>query len=49
MAKPNPWKIGIGAGAVLLGIYFAFNQKDVTGVIIGFAFMAFGIGLIASS
>ena len=49
MGKPNPWKIGIGTGAILLGIYLVFNQKNSIGIIIGLAVIAFGVGLIASN
>ena len=49
MANSSPWKIGVGVGAILLGIYLAFNQKDTISIIVGIAAIAFGIGLIASN
>lgn len=50
MGKINPWKIGIGTGAILLGLYFVFNfGNEVATVIFGFIAIAFGIGLIASN
>ena len=49
MAKINPWKIGIGTGAILLGAYISLNFKDnIPSVIIGIAIAAFGVALIAS-
>ena len=45
----NPWKTGIGAGAIILGVYLIFtNMQDITSVIFGVIAIAFGIGLIAS-
>ncbi len=44
----NPWKVGIGAGAILLGLYIFFNQKNIAEVIFGVIAIAFGIGLLAS-
>lgn len=45
----NPWKTGIGAGAIILGIYLVFtNLNEITSVIFGVIAIAFGIGLIAS-
>ena len=44
----NPWKIGIGTGSILLGIYYFFNQNSIIDVIIGVIAIAFGIGLLAS-
>lgn len=50
MGKVNPWKMGIGAGSMLLGVYFVFNfQQDISSVIFGIVAVAFGIGLIASN
>jgi len=43
------WKIGFGAGSILLGIYFLFNFRDITSVIFGIIAIGFGIGLIASN
>ena len=45
---PNAWKIGIGAGSILLGLYIFFNQNSITDVIFGVVAIAFGIGLLAS-
>ncbi len=50
MSKPNPWKIGIGVGATLLGAYISLNSKgNFVEVIVGIAIAAFGISLIASN
>ena len=50
MAKINPWKIGIGTGAILLGAYTALTFKNsFLYVLIGIALAAFGVALIASS
>jgi len=50
MAKLNPWKIGIGTGFILIGLYFVFNNKrDILSVIAGIGAIAFGVGLLASS
>ena len=49
MAKQNAWKIGLGAGSILLGLYLALNQEGLLISIIGFIIIAFGIGLIAST
>lgn len=49
MTKINPWKIGIGSGAVILGIYFLFNFQDFPSKFFGVISIAFGIGLIASN
>lgn len=49
MGKVNPWKIGIGTGAVILGLYFLFGQFDSVSKIFGIIVIAFGIGLIASN
>ncbi|MBU3906913.1 MAG: hypothetical protein KKA64_01550 [Nanoarchaeota archaeon] len=50
MVKINPWKIGIGVGATLLGAYIALtSQGNFVGVIAGIAIAAFGISLIASN
>ena len=44
----NPWKTGIGAGSILLGIYSFFNQQNLAEVIFAVILIAFGIGLIAA-
>ncbi len=49
MAKINPWKMGIGSGAVILGVYSLFNLQDFLSKIFGVISIAFGIGLIASN
>jgi hypothetical protein len=50
MAKIHSLKIGVGAGAMLLGSYLALNFKDnFFMVIIGIVLAAFGVALIASS
>jgi len=49
MRKQSPWKIGIGTGLILFGLYLVFNLKELAGNIIGFVAIAFGIGLIASN
>lgn len=50
MVKLNPWKVGFGVGATLLGAYIALNyQGNLVEVIVGIAISAFGISLIASS
>lgn len=50
MAKVNPFKIGVGVGATLLGAYISLtSQSNFVAVIVGIAIAAFGIALIASS
>ena len=50
MAKASPWKIGVGAGATLLGAYIAISSlNNLIEVIVGIAIAAFGVSLIASS
>jgi len=49
MAKLNPWKIGIGSGSILLGLYIFFNQNNIFEVIFGVVAIAFGLGLLASA
>ena len=49
MAKINPWKIGIGSGAVIFGVYSFFNFQDFLIKIFGVIFIAVGIGLLASN
>ena len=44
----NAWKIGAGAGAIILGVYVLFNRQNFSEVIFGVIAIAFGIGLIAS-
>ncbi|MEK6848695.1 MAG: hypothetical protein AABX65_03625 [Nanoarchaeota archaeon] len=46
----NSWRLGIGVGATLLGTYISLISigKSVE-VIVGIAFIAFGIALISSS
>ncbi len=44
----NAWKIGIGAGAIILGVYVLFNQQNFSEVLFGIIAIAFGLGLIAS-
>ena len=44
----NPWKIGVGAGSILLGLYIFFNQNNIIEVIFGVIAIGFGIGLLAS-
>ena len=44
----NSWKIGAGAGLIILGVYFLFNQQKFLEVILGVASVALGISLIAS-
>ncbi len=46
---PKAWKIGVGTGSILLGIYFLFNLKDTLSIIFGIIAVAFGIGLLASN
>ena len=41
-------KIGVGSGAILLGLYIFFNPNNLTEVIFGVIAIAFGIGLLAS-
>ncbi len=46
---PNAWKIGTGAGAILLGIYILFNnQNNIINSIFGVIAVAFGLGLLAN-
>ena len=50
MAKLNPWKVGIGVGALLLGAYLSLtSQGNIIEVIVGIGIAAFGIALIASN
>lgn len=50
MAKINPWKTGMGVFFTLLGAYIALTSKgSIIEVIVGIAFSAFGISLIASN
>ncbi|MEK6898226.1 MAG: hypothetical protein AABX28_02605 [Nanoarchaeota archaeon] len=50
MAKTDPLKIGFGAGAILLGISFVFNNSgDMATLVFGVIAIAFGLGLLASS
>ena len=49
MAKVIAWKIGVGAGSILLGVYFLLGGFDMAAKIFGIVAIAFGIGLIASS
>jgi len=44
------WKMGVGAGAILLGAYLSLGFQDSAWLVIaGIVLAAFGIGLIASS
>jgi multisubunit Na+/H+ antiporter MnhC subunit len=45
----NAWKIGVGSGATILGVYVLFTQKDIVSVIFGVIAIGFGIGLFASA
>lgn len=45
----NSWKVGVGAGSIIFGVYFLFQNSDIISVILGVSAVAFGIGLIASS
>ncbi len=45
----NEWKVGVGTGSIILGVYFLFNFKDIASVIAGAAAIAFGVSLIASN
>ena len=48
--KLNPWKIGFGVGATLLGAYLAISSIGNTlEVIVGIVIVAFGISLIAAN
>jgi len=50
MEKSSSIKIGIGAGAVLLGLYLILsNLQNTISVIGGIIIAAFGIGLLASN
>lgn len=49
MSKINPFKIGFGAGAVLIGIYLAFSDFSVWLNIFGLVLIAIGIGIVASN
>ncbi len=49
MVKLKPWKIGVGTGAILFGLYLAFNQKNFIATVVGFILIATGISLIASN
>lgn len=50
LMKLNPWKIGVGIGATLLGAYIALSSIGNTiGVVIGIVLAAFGVSLIASN
>ncbi len=45
----NAWKVGAGAGAILLGIYSALGFQDSSVMVIaGIILIAIGLGLIAS-
>ncbi|MBI2632546.1 hypothetical protein HYW75_06070 [Candidatus Pacearchaeota archaeon] len=44
----STWKIGAGAGTIILGVYILFNQRNFLEVIFGIIAIAFGISLIAS-
>lgn len=49
MARIKSWKIGLGTGFVLLGVYLVFNnQRDILSSLIGITAIALGIGLIVS-
>jgi len=43
------WKIGVGAGSIILGVYFLLNFNDIGSVVLGAAAVAFGFSLIASN
>jgi len=46
----NPWKMGVGSGSILLGIYLVFKyQESAPSIIFGIIAIAFGIGLISSN
>lgn len=46
----NPWRVGMGVGATLLGAYISLTSlHNLVEVIAGIAIAAFGIALIASS
>jgi hypothetical protein len=50
MAKINPWRIGFGAGAILLGAYISLTfYSNLIEAILGIVIIAIGISLIASS
>lgn len=42
------WKIGIGTGLIILGLYFLFNQEGIVSILIGSIGVAVGVGLIVS-
>lgn len=44
----NAWKMGMGSGSILFGIYLFFIQNNLVELIFGVILIAFGIGLIAS-
>ncbi|MEK6927511.1 MAG: hypothetical protein AABX11_03700 [Nanoarchaeota archaeon] len=44
----NAWKIGGGAGLILLGLFFMFKQADTLSSILGIISIALGLGLFAS-
>ena len=43
----SAWKIGVGTGSVILGVYLMFKFNDLGSVIIGVVAIAFGISLLA--
>lgn len=45
----KPWKVSIGVGLIIVGLYFLFNQKGIFGVFGGAVGIAVGIGLIISN
>lgn len=44
----NAWKMGVGSGSMLLGVYFFFNDGSLIEVVLAVILIAIGIGLIAS-
>ena len=46
---PNAWKIGLGAGLILLGVYLIFKyQQNIISVVSGIITIGFGLTLLAS-
>ncbi len=43
------WKIGIGTGLIILGLYFLFNQKEIWGILTGIISISIGITLVVSN
>ena len=44
----NAWKIGVGSGALVLGIYLLFENSDIWSIVGGVFSIALGFGLFAS-